>query len=251
MKHLSPILLGMLLLLISQNTRAEGYTFVTFHYPPFEIAAEQNEAEGGIVEVVRTIMDNLGHNVKIRAYPWTRALKMVRVGEAAAIFTAYKNPDRERFLDYSREVLFPQSVYFFARKDSPHKFDGDFNKLRSHRIGVVSTISYGQVFEKHKNSLQLDRASNLEQSFQKLLRERVDLVISDIHVAKHTLKNLGLTESIRALPQRVEKVPSFIAFSKKRGLLRLRDEFDRELLRLKQSGEYDRILARHSIKRQD
>lgn len=248
-KHIAAI--AFLLLVTCTNAGAEQYYFVTFDFPPYEYATADLKAEGGIVEVVKKVMHNLGHQVSIQPFPWTRALKMVRNGEAHAIFTAYKSPEREVFLDYSREVLFPQSVYFFKKRTGKASFDGDFSALSSKRIGVVSTISYGQVFEIHKPVLQLDRASNAEQSFNKLMKNRVDLVVSDLHVAEYTLAQLGITEEVVRLPAKLESVPSYIAFSKKLNLTSLRGEFDNELARLKLTGEYDEILKKHAIDRHE
>ena len=231
----------------AQNLKAEQYTFVTFHYPPLEFASTGQTAIGAITEVVRTVMGNLGHDASIKVYPWTRALKMVQKGEVDAIFTAYKNPDREKFLDYSQEVLFPQAVYFYIKSGNNVDFQGNLKTIRDHKIGIVSTISYGQIFEKQKHNMQLDKANTLEQSFHKLLKNRVDLVPSDRNVAEFTLTQMGLSADIQRLPTKIESVPSYIAFSKKRDLQKLRDEFDQELSQLKLSGEYHRILKKHDI----
>lgn len=227
--------------------RGEQYSFVTFHYPPYSFATEHLHAEGGIVEVVKAVMSNLGHQVNIRAFPWTRALKMVRTGRADAIFTAYKTPERKQFLDYSKEVLFPQSVFFYKKEGETSAFEGDLEALRSKKIGVVSTISYGGIFEQHKRDLQLDRATHLTQSFNKLMKERIDLVPSDRNVAEYTLKKLGISDEIVRIATKLESVPSYIAFSKKRNLTILRDDFDRELVKMRQTGEYQTILRENGI----
>jgi len=234
-------------LFFCSTARAEQYRFVTFHYPPYEFATENLHAEGGIVEVVKAVMSNLGHQVNIRVFPWTRALKMVRTGQADAIFTAYKTPEREQFLDYSKEILFPQAVYFYKKEGGGANFEGDLKALRSKKIGVVSTISYGGIFEQHKANLQLDRASNLAQSFNKLMKERIDLVPSDRNVAEHTLAKLGISDKIVRIATKLESVPSYIAFTKKRNLTNLRDDFDRELAKMKLSGEYETILRENGI----
>ncbi|MBW1801029.1 MAG: transporter substrate-binding domain-containing protein, partial [Deltaproteobacteria bacterium] len=122
---------------------AANYVFVTLEFPPLEYTGEDGNPRGIAVDMVKRIMNSLGHAVQIKVYPWQKALKMVRDGDADAIFTAYKTPERETFLDYSAEMLVPQIVGFYVKKGSPINFDGDLNTLRNTRIGVVSTISYG------------------------------------------------------------------------------------------------------------
>lgn len=226
---------------------AENYHFVTFQFPPLEYATDEITPEGIAVDIVKAVMHALGYNLTISIYPWTRALHMAQTGAADAIFTAYRNPERERYLDFSEEVLFPQVVYFYKRRKAPIAFDGDIQSVADLRIGVVSTISYGQIFDQARPALRIDKARTLENTFEKLLRQRVDLVPSNIYVADYTLKQLNLTDRIVRLPRQIEQVPSYIAFSRKRNLGFLRDQFDAQLAEMKLNGSYDRIVSRYNI----
>jgi polar amino acid transport system substrate-binding protein len=226
---------------------AESYRFVTFHFPPLEYTTDGEQAEGIAVDIVREVMRALGHDVTITVYPWTRALRMATEGSADAIFTAYRNAERERYLDFSNEVLFPQVVYFYARRDAHITFDGQLESLSGRRIGVVSTISYGQRFDRAKTGLMIDKARELEHNFKKLLLDRIDLVPSNIYVAEYTLAQLGWGDQITRLPHPIERLPSYIAFSKKRGLETLRDRFDTQLAKMKASGAYEAIISQYNV----
>lgn len=243
------ILVGVLLSFFwtQQQAHAAEYLFVTLEYPPLEYTGEDGAPQGVAVDLVTRIMDTLGHTVEIRFYPWELSLAMVKEGKADAIFTAYKNPERERFLDYSRQVLIPQLVSLYAKQGTRLTFAGDFATLQDRKIGVVSTISYGEKFDQYRSRLRLQRAVSLEQSFRQLLRGEIDLVISNSAEAETVLQAMHLTDAIIRLPQPVEKVPSYIAFSKQRHLTTLRDRFDQELARLKASGEYDDLLKQHNL----
>ena len=226
---------------------AESYRFVTFDFPPLEYATEGQQAEGIAVDIVREVMRALGHEVTITVYPWTRALRMATTGTVDAIFTAYRNAERERYLDFSNEVLFPQVVYFYAKRDAAIAFDGHLQSVAGLRIGVVSTISYGQRFDQAKPALMIDKARELEHNFKKLLLDRIDLVPSNIHVAEYTLATLEWGDLITRLPRQIERVPSYIAFSKKRRLEGLRDRFDAQLVQMKASGTYEAIMQKYNI----
>lgn len=250
MAHRTSLLLVLAVLLCTLAVPAAGaetYHFVTFHFPPMEYTDDGQTAAGVAVDVVRRVMQDLGEAVTITVYPWTRALQMVRRGEADAIFTAYRNAERERDLDFSNEVLFPQVVFFYARSDANIDFDGDLETVAGLRIGVVSTISYGPRFDQAKSGLLIDKARTLEHNFEKLLRRRIDLVPSNIHGAQYTLARMDADPRIVRLPQMIEQVPSYIAFSKQRRLLDLRDRFDARLAQLKAEGAYAAILERHNI----
>ncbi len=226
---------------------AADFHFVTLQFPPLEYEDEAHRAEGAAVDTVRAIMDRLGHRVTIRVLPWTRALQMVRTGKADAIFTAYKNPERETFLDYSQEVLMAQEVFFYRKKGSAFQFDGDIASIREARIGIVSTISYGQVFDRFKPAVRLDKANQLTHNLQKLMKGRIDLLPSNRYVGEYTIREMGLQDRVERLPQMIESVPSYIAFSKKRDLGDLRRQFDEELRKMKVGGEYGSIIQQHGI----
>jgi len=223
------------------------FTFVTLHFPPLEYENDKHRAEGAVVEVVRTIMGKLGHTVTIRVLPWTRAMKMVGSGKADAIFTAYKNAEREKFLDYSEEVLLEQEIYFYKKRGSPLDFNGHISSIQDTRIGIVSTISYGQVFDQYRQFILLDKANQLAHNFQKLAKGRIDLLPSTYYVAEHTIRHMGIEKQVERLPKMIESLPSYIAFSKKRDLHLLRKQFDGELKKMKRTGEYSRLLHKHGL----
>lgn len=226
---------------------AGSYNFVTLEFPPIEFAGQDGKAQGIAVELVEKIMANLGHQVTVEVMPWARGLEMVKIGKADAIFTAYKTPEREQFLDFANVVLVPQIVSLYVKKDSEILFDGDLQKLKDKRFGVVSTISYGKTFDSLREQLNTERGENMEGNLKKLTAGRVDLLISNIYVAESEIKKLGLQNDLKKLAPQVESVDSFIAFSKEKGLSALRDSFDKELQKLVQDGTYAGILTKYGI----
>lgn len=241
------LLLQCSLTLACDRGLAADFRFVTLQFPPLEYENDLNRAEGGAVEIVRTIMAKLGHTVDIRVLPWTRAMQMVASGKADGIFTAYRNAEREKFLDYSDEVLIAQEVFFYKKKGSPLQFDGNIASIYNARIGIVSTISYGRVFDQYRQVIQLDKANQLTHSFQKLVKGRIDLVPSNYYVAEYTIEKMGIAGQVERLPRLIESVPSYIAFTRQRDLHDLRVQFDTELKKMKTTGEYGRLLEKHGL----
>lgn len=230
------------ILLSHSPVRADMYFFSTFQYPPLAYENDDGFPEGIFVNMISKIMTRIGHGIKIEVFPWTRALDMVRSGKADGIFTAYKNEEREQFLDYPEEALFPQAVYFYKNRKSDIQFNGDMDSLINRRIGVVSTISYGRAFDNFKSVLTLERARKLEHNFTKLLLGRIDLLPSDKIVADNVIAKMGIAGQVTMVPVQLGSIPSYIAFSKKRNLTQLMKAFDRELRQMKESGEYFKIL---------
>jgi polar amino acid transport system substrate-binding protein len=227
--------------------RAAQYYFVTLDYPPLEFKSERGRIEGAAVELVIQIMNQLGHSVSIEVLPWTRAVKMVRHGMADAIFTIFKNPERELFLDYSNEVLIPQMVALYVPKTRRIAYDGNLETLARYKIGVVSTISYGRRFDSARRMLKVESTASLEQNFAKMARGRIDLVISNVFSADLAISQMHIGEKIERLEPPVETVPSYIAFPRVKDNTQLRINFDHKLMESKTNGSYDRILRKWAI----
>ncbi|MFE8072489.1 transporter substrate-binding domain-containing protein [Marinobacteraceae bacterium S3BR75-40.1] len=236
-----------LLLQLATPCLADAFTFATFEFAPLEFQTDQGQPEGVAVELVTEVMERLGHRIEIRVLPWAMALELVKDGKVDAIFTAYENEERRQFLDYSREVLVPQQVHFYTRPDYPATFQGDLALFEGRRVGVVSTISYGQVFDQYRARYQIERVRTLESNIKKLLLKRIDVFPSNRYVAERTLTRLGLADQVRRHDRAIEAVPSYIAFSKKKHLKWLRDDFDQAFLNFSQTPSYREIFARYGM----
>ena len=222
---------------------------VTLEFPPLEGADQDGVPRGAAVEVVTEVFRSLDLVINIRVFPWTRSLQLVKEGKADAIFTAYRKSEREVFLDYTNEVLVNQVVSLYVKSGSKNGFTGNMRDLRGKTIGVVSTISYGDIFDEasKKYGLKLDRVNELQQNLKKLMSDRINYVVSNRYTAAVELERLGLTTSVTELPVPVEITPSFLAFSKAKKHADLVPRFDAALKKLKSSGRYKEILARHKV----
>ncbi len=224
---------------------ADTLEIVTLQYPPYEYE-ENGKTKGIAVDLVRAAFKKIEQPVSISVMPWIRALIMIEKGNVDAIFTAFKTPEREKFADYSKEVLMPQEVSLFALKDSKVTFDGDLSKLYGYLVGMVRKVSYGKKFDdfaRENKEVKLYVIKTGELNMNMLLIKRIDILISNRHGAYFILSNMGRTEEVEELKPVVESVPSYIAFSKKRNLAAVRDKFDKALAGIKAQGEYDRIIA--------
>ncbi len=223
---------------------ARPLELVTLQYPPYEYK-ENGEIKGIAVEIVRTAFHKMKQPIKIKLYPWSRAIRKVEIGDSDAIFTAYKNPSREKFSDFSKEVLMPQVISLFVVKDSPIKFDGDLSKLAKYNFGAVREVSYGSVFDQAVKSGKIpppELISTGEHNMRKLLGRRFEILVSNKYGALYILKKMNKLDQVRELSPQIQSVPSYIAFSKKRNLASIRDKFDVVLAQMKQDGTYDKII---------
>lgn len=217
---------------------------VTLEYPPYEYKEDQ-QVKGIAVDIIREAFGRLSQPIEIKLLPWPRAISYIENGKADAIFTAFKNPHRETFADYSKEVLFPQTISLFVRSDSNIVYDGQITSLQSYSISVINKVSYGQLFDtavKEGVLTKIKISNSGKQSAKMLLAQRVDIWISNKYGALHIANQLNQLEKVRALEPNIQSVPSYIAFSKKRNLTHVRDKLDVVLKAMKEDGSYERII---------
>ena len=149
---------------------------------------------------------------------------------------------RDRFLDYSSEIIFSENIYLYVNIGSSFSFNGKIEVLKGQRIAVVLGDSHGDEFNNLAYSLDITETSSLASSFKMLEKNRVDIVLSTSIRASRELKNPRDVKIIK-LSTPLVIAPLYAAFSKKQNLTELRNEFDKELIKLKASGEVDRIIT--------
>lgn len=232
-------------ILLASPACSEPLQIVTLQYPPYQYE-ENGQLKGFVTAIVREVFARMEHPITITVYPFARSLEMVKYGEADAIFTAAKNPEREAFADFPREVLVDQQMSFFVHANSSIVFNGDLRKFGRYRIGVIIGYRYGAVFDEAVSTgilPNIQKVTNQEGNAKKLAAGRIDVWMCNREQAFSVIRRLGLSETIKELTPAVQVIPTYLAFSKKRNLGDLGERFSRELRKMKEDGTYDRIIA--------
>ena len=244
MKRRISIIFIMAIASLSPLSYAKTLHLATFEHPPYEYT-ENSILKGIVVNLVTRVFNDMDQPIDIQVLPWARAITDIKEGKLDALFTAFKKPEREEFIDFSNQVLMQQTVSLYARKDAHIEFDGSLAPLKGYRFGVVRKISYGQILDKalKENRFRyVEETNDAIQNFQLLLNHRVDIVPSIQHGGSYILNHVPDMNQIKELDTSVQNIPSYMAFSKANGLTEIRDKFDRHLAQLKASGEYQKII---------
>ncbi len=238
------LLIMLAALFVTSTSYAHTFNLVTLNYPPYEYK-QDGKLSGFAAEIVEEAFKRMGHEIKVDVLPWARALQRVKIGSADAIFTAYLTEERTQFLDYSKEVVMPQEVSFFTLKSSPIQYNGDLSVLADSHIGLQIKLSYGDKFDSARKAglfKKIKAVSRSSSNFKKLLAGRLDVIINNKYGAMYQFKQLGVMDQVRELKPAIQSVPSYIAFSKKRQLSKIRDLFDIELRKMKEEGRWQQII---------
>ena len=245
---LRTLLASCLALLLLTPATAGNYRLVTLNYPPYEYA-ENNEAKGIAVDIVKEAFRMMGHKVSISVYPMRRSLDMLRSGEADGIFTEFHTAEREQFITYSNEPILQMSMSLWVRQDASINFDGDLEHLAQYRFGAVRGISYGNKFDDLSKSgrLIVEQASDLNNAIQMALAKRFDILVSNHYGAIYEMQRAGVLQQFKALYPFIQEQETHFGFAKKAGYEILRDDFDKNLRILKQNGFYEATLKKYRV----
>jgi polar amino acid transport system substrate-binding protein len=203
---------------------------------------------GMLVDVVREAFSRAGYSVTIQLEPWARCIEDTRAGKADGIFSIFKTPERQVFLNYTSQPIITQVVSFFALKRAPIGFNGNFTSISKNSIGIINQTSYGPRLDEALKQGVFTRQTltySAENNVKMLLAGRVEVIPSYRHVVLFTASSLGVQDQIRELSPAVESIPSYLAFNRKTDYSRVIARYEKALKSMQQDGSYERIFDRY------
>ncbi|GGY32544.1 ABC transporter substrate-binding protein [Bacterioplanes sanyensis] len=214
---------------------------VTLQYPPYSYI-QAGEPDGVAVQLVKQVFSEMGVTINVRVLPWARAISDIEHGRADAIFTAFKTPKRERFADYSQEVLFVQNISLIQASPKPLAWRQAGNGLSMCAVNNVSYGSYMDQLLTQQHFATVYRINSAEQCALMVSNGRADLWVNNEFGARVLLQQVKLSQPLHILQPPLQSTNSYIAFSRQRQLTAIRDRFDAALRQFKQSGRYQQLV---------
>jgi polar amino acid transport system substrate-binding protein len=217
---------------------------MTEEYPPFSYHVD-GEARGFCVEIVRRILDSLGHDdTPIVFYPWARAYMKLGSEDGHVLFPMVRSDERERLFRFVGP-LFEDEVYFYRRADSSVRVETLDDARRVGSIGVTRDDFYHQLLA-GLGFANLDVSTSQAQDFKKLAQGRVDLVpMGERTLSSFVGRQFGLDPAMFERVGPVLRRPVvFIAFSPSTPDPVV-SRWQRALDALKDAGVYGAIMDRY------
>lgn len=244
------------LLIFGVQTQAQTLRVLTVEYSPYEYSVSNGAdddvaADGVAVRVVRAAFAKMNQDISVEFFPWKRALQMVRIGEADAIFTIFKTSDREEFLYYPEEPLLYQTMSIWKNHRADLDFSGKLESVKGASVGLVDGFSYGDFVDEALRSNVLDNIDYVSDSLlnvKKLVAGRVDFIITDDYNAVAQLAMLNASDKAVKLTPSISSPASYIAFSKANDLEDISIKINQVLLDMKSSGEHQKIIDGYLMK---
>lgn len=201
----------------SQGTQAaEPVVINDPDWPPYFFGGHPGNPPGLMKELLSQCFTRINVPFVFKNQPIERMQVGMEQGTVDLNLFSYKT-EREKIVDFGKEVMFTSSYRPFVRADSPIsiKAISDFDRLRlGHTIGLRYSKDFYDYVQKRKAEHTLDESSKEEFNIRKLDANRIDIFVSTDSTVSYIARRIGLQGRIKMLDYDVQKADYFIALSK-------------------------------------
>ncbi|WP_445939898.1 substrate-binding periplasmic protein [Pseudomonas sp.] len=211
-------------------------------WPPY--LSSDLKHNGVIAHLISDLFADEGYRVSFQFLPWPRAYSAAAAGRFDATAVWMHKDEREADFLFSAPLLDEQFV-FFHLKSLPFDWRR-FDDLTGMTLGGGLEYSYGPGFDAFlaENKVKMERVSNDQQNFDKLLKERVVLYPQEMNVGYAALRSHFSPEDqakITHHPKPLLVNLSYLMLPKSlKGSPALLERFNKRLQRYRESGRYQR-----------
>lgn len=201
---------------------------------------------GMLTDIVQRAFAAAGRDTTLAWAAWRRGYELTKLGEYDATFPYARLPERER--DYLFSALLYGGVRsVFTRPDSGID-SGQIDSFRGRSYcAPVGFIVYPQISALHReHAIRIERPRSLADCARMLALGRVDFYIADALSGDEALRQAGVGDKVVRLAKPFDRAEFYLIVPKSHaGAVELLAGFNAGLKRLKDSGEYERIIHRH------
>lgn len=227
---------------LSFAARGEKLRIVTEPWAPY-VYEDGGKNLGLDYETTAIVFQRLGIEVEWQFLPWKRCLSMLETGQADGALDIFHSAERDSTLLYPSEPLSDVEFVMFYANDRPHPFKR-LEELKGLTIGTSPGYLYSEDFSQSQLFTR-EPAPTHEANFGKLVRGRIDLLITDRRVGQHLLDELNIRSLITENPTIISRQSQFLAVRRNAGMDLLVQRFGAELKRFKREPAYAELSARY------
>jgi len=227
---------------LSFAARGEKLRIVTEPWAPY-VYEENGKSLGLDYETTAIVFKRLGIEVEWQFLPWKRCLSMLETGQADGALDIFHSDERDATLLYPSEPLSEVEFVMFYSNEHPHPFS-TLNDLKGLTIGTSPGYLYSPDFS-GSTLFTREPAPTHEANFGKLIRGRIDLLITDRRVGQHLLDELNIRDQITENPTVISHQSQYLAVRRNAGMDLLVQRFGAELKRFKREPAYAELSAHY------
>lgn len=186
-------------------------------WPPYEFTANGHPL-GLATDIMLHILDQMDLCVEsVHTFPWKRGLQRLREGDLDILFSADYRPERLEWAIYPEESLVDSGWVLYVRSDRKDLQQAtSLSDLHGKTLGTVRGYAYPPDLLQFLDSQAFpDAVASDELNFRRLELGRIDALVCDRYNGAYLVDQLGLTNTVRVLPQEIASSSLYPLFSRK------------------------------------
>ena len=226
---------------MSAFANGQKIRIVTEHYPPFEMKEPVNGLRGFDYDVVSEIFKRMGYEPDIVFLPWKRALREAEVGNAVGVLTCVYRDERAQYMSYS-DPISEFSSGLFLRKSFKGPRPDTLENIGNYKTASIRNYeSFAALKDAGHDPVAVE---DVKTGIAMLLAERFDYLYLSKESTLFQIRGSKMVNDLEYHP--ITTKDFHFCFSKAYpDVEKIRLTFNKELAKLKASGEYRVIHSRY------
>lgn len=206
---------------------------------------------GLAADIVSAAFAQSGYKVNIEFMPWNRVGDGINSGELDGSLASWYSEERSKHNLFS-DAYIENKLVFVKRDNDPFEFESTaqakaYLQNRSYRLGIFEDYAYGEEFQQISPLFQVESRNYCSQLFRDVASKELDLALVDHWIAQQELNDKEhiadhLTQVSGTLSSRSLHVTIAKNSTQADALV---NAFNLGLRRLKDNGDYQRLLKKH------
>jgi len=227
--------------------RKKSFNAVYFQdFEPFSIGQDQ-QVSGLYIDILNEVLGNqMGIDVVHRGMPWTRALSMVRDGDADA-FVTLVTPERQAYAIAGTSSVYDSPIYLYASPNHPQialfRAASQVADLQPYLLG---TYVGNSLIKAVPANMKIVTTSTQAQAALMAVEQRVDLTIGNDLQTISILKSINRPKGLVRLMRVTDKpLPNFLQIGTSSPWVSILPRVDKILAEMKKDGRMENIIDRY------
>ncbi|AMD02432.1 substrate-binding periplasmic protein [Halomonas chromatireducens] len=215
--------------------------------PPFSEVlvppgSDADSFQGYSWDIVRESFHAQGYTIELVITHWARAMASVREGNVDLLYPTGMNTERLGYFSYSESPVNDAAFLVYVNQGTKIEWQG-LASLDGMTIGMVRGYNFGDEWGEQEGISKYP-LNSIEQGFRMLQRGRLDGFAGYETNWDYVLKEMGLQGQFDKLPEFGASREYVVGLKTNPDAERLLRDFDAGFQAIKESGDYQRIVAR-------
>lgn len=214
-------------------------------WPPYSATELPNGGFGN--DVAATALERAGYDVRLELVPWSRAMAMVRHGDADVLVNVWRTDARANVMAFTDPIARNELV--FVHRDATALTYTGLDSLAGMDVGILRDYDYKDAFMRDPDINRLP-ARTLLTNLRNLKNKRLDAVLADRMIARYVIANMlpEAADRFVVTDNALSAKPLHAAVSRAvDGTATIVARFDAALAAMRDDGTYAEIKRRHGL----